>query len=184
VRARAAASVALVQMVLLITLVVASASVHIRLTRLEHALGRTYTAVERISEPVGLDPGTPAPAFLLPNTNGEHVSLDQFYGSKTLIMFAASKCMFCRSVYPHVGTFAKEHDDILVIVIVRGTAAELQGIADEFGSDAYILAWYDAVAISYKIPGTPYFFALDEQGKVIAHGCAKDSEDMERLYVN
>ncbi len=133
---------------------------------------------------MGLRSGSLAPDFTLTGTEGDSVTLSDFSDGKVLIMFSDVKCMFCQSAYPSVSEFAYSHSDVAPLVISRGTADDNRSIQERLGDAVHVMGWYDAVAMAYNVPGTPYFFALDAQGKVIAHGFASGVEEIEALFAD
>src|SRR5216117_3455111 len=57
-------------------------------------------------EPEGLPVGTDAPAFELPDLEGERKSLAQFRGQPLLLIFFNPACGFCRDLAPKLAAVA------------------------------------------------------------------------------
>ncbi len=76
---------------------------------------------------IGWPIGTRAPQFELPDVTGQRRSLEALLatGKPVCLLFSSPHCEPCKALWPHIGRWAKEHDQILnIIVITRGTAAE------------------------------------------------------------
>ena len=68
--------------------------------------------IEAIGQELGLEIGTPAPTFTLPDTAGQMVSLDDFTGQKVLLAFSSTHCPACKEMYPHLEAFSESWPDI------------------------------------------------------------------------
>ncbi len=95
-------------------------------------------------------PGTAAPAFTLPDTDGRTVSLDALRGKVVAVNFWATWCGPCREEIPQLAKVYAEN---------RGKCFELLGIAEESGPRDVV------VEAALKL-GASYPILLDERGKV------------------
>jgi thiol-disulfide isomerase/thioredoxin len=66
-----------------------------------------------------LETGRPAPAFKLPDINGQPTSLDQFRGKVVLLDFWATWCGPCRMTMPVLESLQKEYPDALVLLAIN-----------------------------------------------------------------
>ncbi len=120
--------------------------------------------------------GKPAPAFALPDLQGKEVSLAQFRGKEVLLVFASTECGVCQKMFPYLGAFHQEHPEQTIVMVLKGGQQAREEVAKENGFDFPVLAWDDEVARAYKVPGTPWFFVVDEEGKVRRSGTANTLE--------
>ena len=73
----------------------------------------------RPSRGEGLETGRPAPAFKLPDTGGQQISLDQYKGKVVLLDFWATWCGPCRMTMPVLESLQKEYPDRLVLLAIN-----------------------------------------------------------------
>lgn len=129
----------------------------------------------------GLEAGTPAPPFALPDTTGRTISLETFTGRPILLAFTSPHCPACVEMYPHLRTFSERHREVQVVMISRGTIEENQRLIEEQGFDFPVLSWKDEVAQAYQVPGTPFFYTIDRKGVIQRAGFANSLETLEAL---
>lgn len=116
-------------------------------------------------EPAASRIGTPAPAFNLPNLNGESVSLRSFLGQATLVLFWNPDCGFCKSMLPDVKAWVEK--PLLgapkLLIISRGTAEENHAI----GSHAPVLLDEEGIVSKlFGANGTPVAVLVDALGRI------------------
>ena len=146
--------------------------------------GEVLTALEPLRAmrgPQGLDIGTQAPAFTLTATAGQKVSLNDFAGQWVLLVFSSTQCPACTEMWPHLKTFSEREEGIQTVMISHGTADENRQLVEEQGFDFPVLAWDDAVVREYQIPGTPFFYVIDQEGMIANAGFANTPEQLEAL---
>jgi len=109
--------------------------------------------IEAIGQELGLEIGTPAPTFTLPDTAGQMVLLDDFAGQRVLLAFSSTHCRACTEMYPHLRAFSESRGDVQVVMISQGSAEENQQLVQAQGFTFPVLAWDDSVARDYQVPG-------------------------------
>ena len=87
------------------------------------ALPLTENEVQRMA---GLPVGTPAPAFELPNLEGEAVTLESLrsMGRPILLLFTEPGCGYCEELLPEVGRWQEELVEEFTIVFISCGDAE------------------------------------------------------------
>jgi peroxiredoxin len=128
-------------------------------------LGERSLAESRL-ERDGLPAGTRAPSFALPDLAGETVSLDDYRGRRTLLVFSDPECGPCDALAAELAHWEREHrDDLAVVMVTRGGVAENRRKAAEHTVEFPVAiqpGW--RVSKQYGIFATPVGFLLDENG--------------------
>jgi methylamine dehydrogenase accessory protein MauD len=158
------------------------------LTRLDRVEARLREAGFELEEPddiprLGLEPGSTAPAFWLPSTDGDRLALGDLLapGRQALLLFTSPSCEPCRLLMPDVARWQREHADELTVALlsdgdperVRADAAE-HGVVNVLVDET--LAAYEA----YGANGTPSAVLVDADG-TIASWLAAGGEWIETL---
>jgi peroxiredoxin len=148
----------------------------LRLDALEERLG-IRAGVERRGLPLGAE----APAFELPNLEGETVSLAslQSRALPILLFFTQPQCGPCRSLLPEIARWRRLYEARLTIVLVSEGSVEdnLTGLPREAGD--VLLQRKRETADAYGAWGTPAAILL-EDGK-IASATALGAEAIHRF---
>jgi peroxiredoxin len=122
----------------------------------------------------GLRAGTPAPAFRLPDLQGQPVSLDDYRGRHVLLVFSDPHCGPCDELAPHLARLHQEHRNnaLAVVLVGRGSEEENRNQAEKFGFE-FPVVLQDKWKLSkeYGIFATPVAFLIAEDG-VIARDVA------------
>ncbi len=171
----------LMLMGVVILLMVAVVGLFVRMNQLQRKVLAALEPLHAIRGPQGLDIGTQALAFNLPDATGQMVSLGDFAGQRVLLAFSSTECPVCAEVWPHLETFSERAGDVQVVMISHGTVEENWQLVEEQGFDFPVLAGDDAVAQDYQVPGTPFFYVIDGDGVIAKSGFAGTLEQLEAL---
>jgi cytochrome c biogenesis protein CcmG/thiol:disulfide interchange protein DsbE len=119
----------------------------------------------------GVAPGEVAPAFRLPGTDGQAVSLQDLAGQPVVMQFWTSWCLDCVDAIPIFQQLALAHPDTVAVVgIAPGeTAGRVDGALDRAGATyTTLLDTNSAVAERYGATSLPFTVVLDAAGHIIA----------------
>jgi peroxiredoxin len=121
------------------------------------------------SGPKGLAPGTPAPAFALPDLAGRTVALDDLLdtGRGLVLLFSDPGCSACEPLFPRIGPMQREDaGDPLPVVISLGEVAANQTKAEAHGLQLVLLAEDFELARSFGVNGMPGAVLVDRDGLI------------------
>jgi peroxiredoxin len=131
--------------------------------------------------------GTAAPGFRLPDTNGKVVSLQDFAGSRALlVVFMCNHCPYVKHVRPRFVELARDLQSRGVAVVAispndvsaypEDGPAQMAEEARRFGfSFPYLYDESQEVARAYRAACTPDFFLFDAQRRLVYRGQMDDS---------
>jgi peroxiredoxin len=131
--------------------------------------------------------GTRAPKFQLPDSSGKRYALDDFRGSKgLLVMFICNHCPFVKHVQHEIARLAGEYEKqgVAVVGINSNDAVAYpedspEKMAEEVRSVGYTFPYlYDetqCVAKAYHAACTPDFFLFDGDLRLVYRGQLDDS---------
>jgi thiol-disulfide isomerase/thioredoxin len=111
-----------------------------------------------------------APAFALPDTGGETLTLAHFSGKVTLVDFWASWCDPCREEFPHmIDLYRRYHDRDFDIVAISDDVdrAEMLAFVRRYRPPFTVLVGGGRMKQQYHYRGLPYSVLLDRDGRVI-----------------
>ena len=126
--------------------------------------------------------GTPAPAFRLPDFNGNVISLDDQRSSPALLVaFICNHCPFVKHVRNAFAEFAREYQPRGVAVVAINSNDIVaypqdgpQGMAEEARSAGYTFPYLldesQSVAKAYQAACTPDFFVFDAERRLVYRG--------------
>ncbi|GER90708.1 hypothetical protein KDW_48700 [Dictyobacter vulcani] len=123
--------------------------------------------------------GTPAPAFSLPDLNGETVDSNSLRGQPTLLLFWNPDCGYCKNILPDLHAWEAEPPQGAprLLIISSGTLEQNRLL----GLRAPVLLGEDTnVRAQFGATGTPMAILIDAQGK-IASALAQGSFEVLRL---
>lgn len=111
-----------------------------------------------------------APAFALPDLQGDTIRLEQYAGKVTLVNFWASWCTPCREEFPDMaqlyGKFSRKDFDIAAISDdVDGK--KMRAFVADFRPPFPILVGDGRMKETYEYRGLPYSVLLDRHGRVV-----------------
>lgn len=127
--------------------------------------------------PPGLEPGSAAPDFELPDLSGKLVKSSDWRGRRVLLIFFDPRCGFCEQMA--VGLAALKADGgVLPVLITTGDAEENRRFMEQHGIRCRVLVQQkDEILSAYQAGGTPMGYLLDEGG-VIATPLTVGAEDL------
>ena len=117
----------------------------------------------------GLDAGTIAPTFVLPDLDGSMRALTDYRGKKVLLVFSDVDCGPCDALAPDLVRIAgsADGDGLELVMISRGDPEENRDKAKEHGFPFPVLlqrSW--EVSKQYGMFATPIAFLIDEEGVI------------------
>lgn len=138
----------------------------------------------RLNRIQATSPGQKAPEVKLPDLKGDSLSLYSVKKPYTLVVFWASWCPHCKEMMPDLQQFYENHNDSLEIF-----AISIDSEREKWTSVAKTYPWmhvselkgWDSGAVEdYYVYGTPSFFLLGEQKKILKKGATL--RDIENYY--
>jgi peroxiredoxin len=132
----------------------------------------------------GLAVGALALGFSLKDVRGETVTLTDFAGHPVLLAFYSPHCLACQAMYRDLRTFAEQNKDVQFVMISLGPEDENQCIAQEQGFGFPVLTGDPDVTKRYHVPGTPFFYWIDDSGKVTDKGFANSLAALNQLLAD
>jgi len=154
-----------------------------RLERLEAAVEGAGIGLGEGEEPpaVGLEPGTPAPAFSVRSPGGAAVTLAELLapGLPLLLVFTSEACGACGPLLPRIAEWQREHADQLTTAVAADRVSH--ELATGNGDLAHVLVDEDLrLSGAFGASGTPSAVLIAPDG-TIASWVASGSEWIERL---
>jgi methylamine dehydrogenase accessory protein MauD len=172
----------LMLMGVVILLMIANVGLFLRMNQLQREVLAALQPLQAMSSrPEGLEIGTQSPDFVLPDIEGHQVSVRDFAGQKVLLGFLSPRCPACAGLFPALGEFAKEREEVRLVVVFLGPREEVQRVVEEEGFVFPVLMGDEEVGKVYQVPGTPFFYLLNERGFIANKGGANTLEHLERL---
>ena len=150
-------------------------------------LASTFTFMDKLAEAdkkaeeasKPLEAGIAAPDFSLPDENAQDMSLANYKGKKTLLVFSQESCPFCQNFYPVLNEFQDQKSDVNVVVMQLGSSPEQnKQYKEQQGIKAQLLAATYAELQAYKVQTTPTSVLLDEDGKVLGSRNVSQLEEL------
>jgi methylamine dehydrogenase accessory protein MauD len=118
----------------------------------------------------GLKTGSHAPDFVLPDLAGRDVSLADFAGRPTLLVFTQHGCEPCGRIVPELNRLVQS-GAIGVLAVANGEPAEVRRWAEDAQAAFPVLTqqgW--SVSRQYQVFATPFAFLIDEHGVIQSKG--------------
>jgi thiol-disulfide isomerase/thioredoxin len=136
---------------------------------------RVAQAERKLEASTFLSPGTAAPDIVLPNPEGNNVSLSSLKGNYVLIDFWASWCKPCRLENPSVvklyDKYKGKNFEILGVSLDRDRNKWLEAIQQDklsWPQISDLQFWNSAAARLYNVQSIPFTVLVDPDGKVMA----------------
>jgi peroxiredoxin len=152
----------------------------LRVRRLEIAISQISNSF-RASGSEGLEIGVSVPSLAFHDLNNSMVTLHDYLGKKVLAVFSSTTCEKCKQMYPVLKLFANRHTEIQVILISYGPIEINEQV---FSSEAFSFPFLlsdDRALLSFKIPGVPFSYFVDELGNIQNSGFTSDLTHFEKL---
>ena len=144
---------------------------------------------EQTATGVGIAPGQTPPEFVLPDLDGNDVTLADYKGKVVILDLWATWCPPCRQEIPFLVSLYEEYKDQgLVVVGVgldQGGASALAPFVEQNDVTYPILVGDQSVSQSYNVSGIPMTLMIDRDGRVASKdvGFAPTMEGMMRARV-
>jgi peroxiredoxin len=116
--------------------------------------------------------GSEAPAFALPDLEGNQVSSEQFRGRRVLLIFLGPACKFSREMVPGLAALPLDGREGRpeLLLASNGTVEENREFVKEFGLGCTVMLQKNwEIASLYAAPGSPMGYMLDERGVLASH---------------
>ena len=131
---------------------------------------------------IGTDVGQAAPNFMLTDSSGNVVSLDDFIGEKAVIVnFWASWCNFCLEEMPDLEAVGQEFSDNLVILGINNQETVAQGdpfaVARGVTYPLLYLPKDDQIVKAYQVLAMPTTYYLDIDGIIVDRKLGFDTHE-------
>lgn len=115
----------------------------------------------------GLSAGVLAPEFVLPDLNGNPVSLAEFRGRPLLLVFSDSGCGPCQLLSPELEKLHRAAREYQILMVSRGNLAANQAKAAEAGlTFPILLQRHWEISKAYATFKTPAGYLIDADGLV------------------
>ncbi len=128
-----------------------------------------------------LQPGKTAPEIRLENPDGQLISLHDVDADYTLLMFWASWCSHCVNTLPEVDRLYKTHKEEGLNVYAVSLDREkfewistIESQAPDWIHVSELQGWEGEYNTTYHIRGTPTYYLLDDDKKIIAKPVSPD----------
>jgi peroxiredoxin len=126
------------------------------------------------SMPAGLEVGSEAPPFTLPDLSGSQHSLSEWGARRLLLIFFNPGCGFCRQMAPDIaGLPVDDKSKPMPLLVSTGEPDETRKLVEEHGIKCPVLMQKAMeVASQYRVSGTPIGYLIDEQGRIASEMAA------------
>ena len=133
------------------------------------ALGGKRSVEESKINRSGLKPGTAAPRFRVPRLGGGELSLEEYRGSRVLLVFSDAKCGPCADLDAKLAARVREMREVQVLMVSRGEEAVLRAKVAQHGLTFPVgMQRQREVSRLYEMFHTPMAYLIDDQGTIAA----------------
>lgn len=149
----------------------------LRLEAVEEQVAQLRAAAAAQTPP-GLEVGSTAPAFEVPDLSGKPASLSSWRGRRVLLIFFNPQCGFCEQMADSLAALRADGSDgrPIPVLISSGDPQENRRFIQKHGIRCPVLVQQkDEILSLYRANGTPMGYLLDEDG-VIAAPLAEGAE--------
>jgi peroxiredoxin len=138
-------------------------------------------SIYSIEIPEGLEVGVKAPDFTLTDTEGQMVTLQNFLGNRVLLGFTSIDCEPCKKLYSDLKGFGGSIDNVYLVIVSLDPADKNLKLKKDYKFDFPILTSHESVMMSHEVPGTPFFYLIDEKGLIIKKGYINSLTDLKNF---
>jgi thiol-disulfide isomerase/thioredoxin len=122
-----------------------------------------------------------APEFVLPDAEGNMVSLSDYRGRPVVLHFWATWCPYCKKLHPGLEALAERHKDEGLVILAVSFKDKPENLPQKViyarGQTFKTLVDGDEVAELYGVRGTPTTFFLDANNKIVGRTHTSDPDD-------
>ena len=132
---------------------------------------------------IGIDPGSPAPAFTTATASGDSLSLTDLLepGLPLLLLFTSPSCGPCQALLPDISRWQTDHVDSLTLATVsNGDLAAIRAEVEEHALQRVLLDHDLAIYEAYQANGTPGAVLISADGQIASY-LASGSDEIEQL---
>lgn len=156
-----------------------------RYRQLSRNVGNAADAAAPPTAPPGLEVGTLAPRFSLPDLDGTPVALQELcdHGLPVLLVFASQSCGPCRELVPELARWSAALGDRITFALIESDILEPERLADQIRAAGELRTLYEGghqVAARYHVIATPTALVVGADGN-IASARAQGSVQIEEL---
>ena len=109
----------------------------------------------------------PAPAFTLPDSDGEELTLPRTHEGVDIYYFWASWCPYCKTLMPHLQSMRIEYGDAVTVYALNVRDEEMPEVFMlENGYDFVLVPEADPAMEAYGVLATPALFLVDGRGNI------------------
>jgi peroxiredoxin len=117
----------------------------------------------------GLKAGTRAPDFILPQLDGEELSLSSFYGQNILLVFSDPACAPCMALAPKLEQIHRSSSDLRVLMISRGDVQANRDKVEQLGlTFPVVLQRHWEISRVYGKFATPIAYLIGGDGLLVS----------------
>jgi thiol-disulfide isomerase/thioredoxin/uncharacterized membrane protein YphA (DoxX/SURF4 family) len=152
----------------------------LRFDAIEHHLG---VVTDQAPAPVGLQPGSPAPAFALRLLDGRELSLEELLQPKkpALLVFSNPSCGPCQELLPQIAQWQQEFAEKLSIALLsEGSAEDNRSKFGSSGLAKILLQKQRETAEAYQVYATPSAVMIAPNASVASY-VAQGSDEIQKL---
>lgn len=127
--------------------------------------------------------GSQWPSLLLYDQNSNPIKINNNKDG-TLIVFINEFCKPCKTLLPHLKTFAMSNPNIKITLISDSDPLANTKIVKDYDLDFQLLSASPEQWRELKVTATPCAFYLNNQGEIIQKGIPNDLGDLKSLIYN
>lgn len=166
---------------IVILLMISIIGLFIRVNSLQQQIINIFTPIESQNKVVGLEIGDLAPDFALNNTLGALVANSDYLGENLLLVFYSPTCPICIEMLPNIVKVGELFPKLNILLISNDNIENNLRMKQDKSLIFPVLEWNDTVASKYYVTGTPYFYFIGPDGRIIEHGHATSLQRLQEI---